>query len=100
MYSEHILKNNKPKLANRIHPSGRVICETVWLVSIAIHINIPVEQVTITYDEQQTGCMTKFNPIPKIKTIKIAALDFHLVYNQKYNILSDDYFNRLDKVLI
>lgn len=98
----HILKDNNPKLlANIIDSSGKVICDAASLVSIiSIHVNMPVEQVTITYEEQDTGCMAKVNPIRKIKTIKIASLDFHLAYNQKYNILSDTYFISLSKVLI
>ncbi len=98
----HILKDNNAKLiANLIDSSGKVICDAVSLVSIiAIHTNMPVEQVTITYEDTETGCLAKVNPIRKIKSIKIASMDFNLAYNQKYNVLTDQYFVSLEKVLI
>ena len=42
----------------------------------------------------------KLNPIKNIEAIKVAGLDFKLTYNEKYNMLTDEYSVSLRKVLI
>ncbi len=97
----HILKDNNVKLlANIIDNSGKVIVDLVSLVNlIAVVTGAPVENITIGYEEQEVGCMAKINPIRNIDNIKVNGLDFHLSYNCRYNLLSDQYFISLKRVL-
>ncbi len=97
----HILKDNNVKLlANIIDNSGKVIVDLVSLVNlISVVTGAPVENITIGYEDQEAGCMAKINPIRNIDNIKVNGLDFHLSYNCRYNLLSDQYFISLKRVL-
>ena len=97
-----ILKDNNPKLvANLIDQSGRVIVDAESLVRIvALVCQVVPESVNISYEVKETGCCGKFNPIKNIEAIKVAGLDFKLTYNEKYNMLTDEYSVSLRKVLI
>ena len=97
-----ILKDNNPKLvANLIDQSGRVIVDAESLVRIvALVCQVVPESVNISYEVKETGCCGKLNPIKTIEAIKVAGLDFKLTYNEKYNMLTDEYSVSLRKVLI
>ena len=98
----HILKDNNPKLvANLIDQSGRVIVDAESLIKIvALVCQAQPESVNIEYELTGGGCCAKINPIKRIEAIKVAGLDFKLTYNEKYNILTDEYSVSLRKVLI
>ena len=83
----HILKDNNPKLvANLIDQSGRVIIDAESLIKIvALVCQVQPESINIEYE---------------IEAIKVAGLDFKLTYNEKYNMLTDEYSVSLRKVLI
>ena len=97
-----ILKDNNPKLvANLIDQSGRVIVDAESLVRIvALVCQVVPESVNISYEVKETGCCGKLNPIKTIEAIKVGGLDFKLTYNEKYNMLTDEYSVSLRKVLI
>ena len=97
-----ILKDNNPKLvANLIDQSGRVIVDAESLVRIvALVCQVVPESVNISYEVKETGCCGKLNPIKNIEAIKVGGLDFKLTYNEKYNMLTDEYSVSLRKVLI
>ena len=97
-----ILKDNNPKLvANLIDQSGRVIVDAESLVRIvALVCQVHPESVNISYEVKETGCCGKLNPIKTIEAIKVGGLDFKLTYNEKYNMLTDEYSVSLRKVLI
>ena len=98
----HILKDNNPKLvANLIDQSGRVIVDAESLIKIvALVCQAQPESVNIEYELTGGGCCAKINPIKRIEAIKVAGLDFKLTYNEKYNMLTDEYSVSLRKVLI
>ena len=98
----HILKDNNPKLvANLIDQSGRVIVDAESLIKIvALVCQAQPESVNIEYELSGGGCCAKINPIKRIEAIKVAGLDFKLTYNEKYNMLTDEYSVSLRKVLI
>ena len=98
----HILKDNNPKLvANLIDQSGRVIIDAESLIKIvALVCQAQPESVNIEYELTGGGCCAKINPIKRIEAIKVAGLDFKLTYNEKYNMLTDEYSVSLRKVLI
>lgn len=98
----HILKDNNPKLvANLIDQSGRVIVDAESLIKIvALVCQARPESVNIEYELSGGGCCAKINPIKRIEAIKVAGLDFKLTYNEKYNMLTDEYSVSLRKVLI
>ena len=97
-----ILKDNNPKLvANLIDQSGRVIVDAESLIRIvALVCQVVPESVNISYEVKETGCCGKLNPIKTIEAIKVGGLDFKLTYNEKYNMLTDEYSVSLRKVLI
>ena len=98
----HILKDNNPKLvANLIDQSGRVIIDAESLIKIvALVCQAQPESINIEYELSGGGCCAKINPIKRIEAIKVAGLDFKLTYNEKYNMLTDEYSVSLRKVLI
>ena len=98
----HILKDNNPKLvANLIDQSGRVIIDAESLIKIvALVCQAQPETINIEYELTGGGCCAKINPIKRIEAIKVAGLDFKLTYNEKYNMLTDEYSVSLRKVLI
>ena len=98
----HILKDNNPKLvANLIDQSGRVIIDAESLIKIvALVCQVQPESINIEYELSGGGCCAKINPIKRIEAIKVAGLDFKLTYNEKYNMLTDEYSVSLRKVLI
>ena len=98
----HILKDNNPKLvANLIDQSGRVIVDAESLIKIvALVCQVQPESINIEYELSGGGCCAKINPIKRIEAIKVAGLDFKLTYNEKYNMLTDEYSVSLRKVLI
>lgn len=98
----HILKDNNPKLvANLIDQSGRVIIDAESLIKIvALVCQAQPETINIEYELSGGGCCAKINPIKRIEAIKVAGLDFKLTYNEKYNMLTDEYSVSLRKVLI
>lgn len=98
----HILKDNNPKLvANLIDQSGRVIIDAESLIKIvALVCQVQPESINIEYELTGGGCCAKINPIKRIEAIKVAGLDFKLTYNEKYNMLTDEYSVSLRKVLI
>ena len=98
----HILKDNNPKLvANLIDQSGRVIIDAESLIKIvALVCQARPESINIEYELSGGGCCAKINPIKRIEAIKVAGLDFKLTYNEKYNMLTDEYSVSLRKVLI
>ena len=98
----HILKDNNPKLvANLIDQSGRVIVDAESLIKIvALVCQVQPESINIEYELTGGGCCAKINPIKRIEAIKVAGLDFKLTYNEKYNMLTDEYSVSLRKVLI
>ena len=98
----HILKDNNPKLvANLIDQSGRVIVDAESLIKIvALVCQAQPESINIEYELTGGGCCAKINPIKRIEAIKVAGLDFKLTYNEKYNMLTDEYSVSLRKVLI
>ena len=51
-------------------------------------------------DARKSLVCAKINPIKRIEAIKVAGLDFKLTYNEKYNMLTDEYSVSLRKVLI
>ena len=89
----HILKDNNPKLvANLIDQSGRVIIDAESLIKIvALVCQAQPESINIEYELSGGGCCAKINPIKRIEAIKVAGLDFKLTYNEKYNMLTDEY---------
>ena len=97
-----ILRDNNPKLiANLIDQSGKVIVDAENLVRIvALVCQAHPESINIEYEVKESGCCGKFNPIKNIEAIKVAGLDFKLTYNEKYNMLTDQYSISLRKVLI
>ena len=97
-----ILRDNNPKLiANLIDQSGKVIIDAESLVRIvALVCQAHPESINIEYEVKETGCCGKLNPIKNIEAIKVAGLDFKLTYNEKYNMLTDQYSISLRKVLI
>ena len=97
-----ILKDNNPKLvANLIDQSGRVIIDAESLIKIvALVCQVQPESINIEYELSGGGCCAKINPIKRIEAIKVAGLDFKLTYNEKYNMLTDEYSVSLRKVLI
>ena len=97
-----ILRDNNPKLvANLIDQSGKVIVDAERLVRIvALVCQAHPESINIEYEVKETGCCGKLNPIKNIEAIKVAGLDFKLTYNEKYNMLTDQYSISLRKVLI
>ena len=98
----HILKDNNPKLvANLIDQSGRVLIVAESLIKIvALVCQVQPESINIEYELSGGGCCAKINPIKRIEAIKVAGLDFKLTYNEKYNMLTDEYSVSLRKVLI
>ena len=98
----HILKDNNPKLvANLIDQSGRVIIDAESLIKIvALVCQVQPDSINIEYELTGGGCCAKINPIKRIEAIKVAGLDFKLTYNEKYNMLTDEYSVSLRKVLI
>ena len=98
----HILKDNNPKLvANLIDQSGRVIIDAESLIKIvALVCQVQPESINIEYELSGGGCCAKINPIKRIEAIKVAGLDFKLTYDEKYNMLTDEYSVSLRKVLI
>ena len=98
----HILKDNNPKLvANLIDQSGRVIIDAESLIKIvALVCQVQPESINIEYELSGGGCCAKINPIKRIEAIKVAGLDFKLTYNEKYNMLTDEYSVSLRRVLI
>ena len=98
----HILKDNNPKLvANLIDQSGRVIIDAESLIKIvALVCQVQPESINIEYELSGGGCCAKINPIKRIEAIKVAGLGFKLTYNEKYNMLTDEYSVSLRKVLI
>ena len=98
----HIVKDNNPKVvANLIEQSGRVIIDAESLIKIvALVCQVQPESINIEYELSGGGCCAKINPIKRIEAIKVAGLDFKLTYNEKYNMLTDEYSVSLRKVLI
>ena len=68
--------------------------------AVALVCQVVPESVNISYEVKETGCCGKLNPIKNIEFIKVAGLDFKLTYNEKYNMLTDEYSVSLRKVLI
>ena len=105
MTFSNILKDNNPKLiANAIDNSGKIIVDAGNLVKIIALITASQEtDIHIEYvcnDSSCGGCTAKINPIKKIENIKIGYVDFKLGYNDKYNILSDQFNVSLKKCII
>ncbi len=98
----HILKDLNIKLiANLIDQSRYVIVDITCLTNIiAIIVGVDAAAVHILYSVPNIGCTGSYNPIRTIDSIKINNLDFHLMYNEKYNILTDSYFISLNKVYV
>jgi hypothetical protein len=97
-----ILKsNNKKLLANLLDQSGKIIVDIESLATIISKIlNMPLENVHISYSVPAEGCLAKISKIYDIDNIKINHIDFRLGYNEKYNVLNDDYAISLTKIIL
>jgi hypothetical protein len=88
-------------LANLIDQSGKNIIEiTALCVIIAKQLNVPVESVHSEYMQKDGGCLTKVSRIHEIQNIKINHIDFRLGYNEKYNVLGDEFSLSLTRVIV
>ena len=89
----NILKSNNPKLiANLVDQSGKVILAANDLVTaISLILGINESSVKINYEDPETGCLGKINPIKKISSIKTNGYDFQLHFNKEYNTLTEDF---------
>jgi hypothetical protein len=97
-----ILKdNNKKLLANLIDQSGKVVIDITSLcIIIAKQLNVPLSYVHIEYVRKEVGCLTKVSHIHAINDIKINHIDYKMGYNEKYNILRDEYGISLNRVIV
>jgi hypothetical protein len=102
-----ILRHTDGKLlANIIDPSGKIIVEPGSLCKmISLLLHCPIEDIHIEIETRPRrgsgGCViTKTGKICKVEAIKINHTDFHLGFNEKYNILTDSYSISLKKVYV
>jgi hypothetical protein len=102
MTLSRILKSTNAKLlVNLIDQSGKIIVDRVSLVTIiAKHLNVPVDAVHIEYTESTGGCFAKVCKVYDIQDIRIYHIDFRLGYNEKYNVLKDEFAISLTKVML
>jgi hypothetical protein len=98
----HILKSNNQKLlANLIDQSGKIVIGIASLcVIIAKQLNVPLDHVHIEYIQKDTGCLAKVSRIHEIQNIKINHIDYKWAYNEKYNLLGDEFSISLSKVIV
>jgi hypothetical protein len=96
-----ILKSNNHKLlANLIDQSGKIIIDVRSLcIIISKQLNIPLDWVHIEYIQKEAGCIAKISRIHDVQNIKINHIDYKLGYNEKYNILGDQFSISLSKVI-
>jgi hypothetical protein len=96
-----ILKSNNQKLlANLIDQSGKVIVDVTSLcVIIAKQLNVPIDSVHIEYVQKESGCLHRVSKIHDVSNIKINHVDYKWAYNEKYNILRDQFSISLTRVI-
>jgi hypothetical protein len=96
-----ILKSNNQKLlANLIDQSGKVIIDVTSLcVIIAKQLNVPIDSVHVEYVQKESGCLHKVSKIHDVSNIKINHVDYKWAYNEKYNILRDQFSISLTRVI-
>jgi hypothetical protein len=100
-FSKILKDNNKKLLANIVDQSNKIIIDNVSLCKIiSIILDIPVDYVTLQYNVHTSGCFSKIVRFADIQDIKINHIDFRLGYNEKYNILLQDFNISLTKVMI
>jgi hypothetical protein len=100
-FSRILKNNNKKLLANIIDQSNKIIVDNVSLCRIiSIILDIPLDFVHLQYSVHTEGCLSKLVKIADIQDIKINHIDFRLGYNEKYNILLQDFNISLTKVMI
>jgi hypothetical protein len=97
-----ILKsNNKKLLANLLDQSGKIIVDIESLATIISKLlNVNLDTIHISYSVPTEGCLAKVTKIYDIDNIKINHIDFRLGYNEKYNVLNDDYAISLTKIIL
>ena len=77
----NILKSNNPKLiANLVDQSGKVILAANDLVTaISLILGINESSVKINYEDPETGCLGKINPIKKFHQLKLMDMIFNYI---------------------
>jgi hypothetical protein len=98
----HILRsNNKKLLANLLDQSGKIIVDIESLARIiSKFLDTPLDSVHIEYVVPESGCLAKACKVYDIVNIRIYHIDFRLGYNEKYNILHDEYAISLSRVIL
>jgi hypothetical protein len=107
-----ILKTDNQKLiANLIDRSGKVIIDVTSLcIIISKQLNVPVDCVHIEYVQKDGGCfgcfaasgrspLHRMSKIHDVSNIKINHVDYKWAYNEKYNILGDEFSLSLSRVI-
>jgi hypothetical protein len=96
-----ILKTDNQKLiANLIDRSGKVIIDVTSLcIIISKQLNVPVDCVHIEYIQKDGGCLHRMSKIHDVSNIKINHVDYKWAYNEKYNILGDEFGLSLTKII-
>jgi hypothetical protein len=93
-----LITNNTKLLGNIIDTSHRIIIDADSVIqAIAIITGNRPESILLRCSQPETGCLMKISKIVGIEEIKVNSLDFKLTYNDKYNILTEEYGISLSK---